>query len=387
MAGEAEHLIQSSRQYFQAGTTVRIFRAPGRVNLIGEHTDYNEGFVLPIALDMACFVAAAHSGEDTLRVYSSNMQEARAWPISAIASLQADGHWSDYVLGVAQQLIRIGVEIEGMNLAVYSTVPVGSGLSSSASIEVASALALLHGRPLGRRELAQLTQRAEREFVGVPVGIMDQYVSVFGEPHKAIRIDCRSITHQGIPLPENVAIIAVNSMVKHQLGDSAYKTRVRECAEAVLALQARYGHIRTLRDVTVGQLTEAAGQMSETVFRRARHVISENERVELFSEAAQAGDLQKMGDLFLASHRSMQHDYEISCDEIDYLVEVASGISGVYGSRMTGGGFGGCTVNLVAEERVPYFYEVIIESYKKRFGIHPELFVCVPAEGAGEITK
>ena len=382
---EALVVRQAFADRFESGQEARVFRAPGRVNLIGEHTDYNLGFVCPIAMHLACFTAAAPNGQGMLRVYSHNMQEAVEWPVNVVAALQPRGHWSDYVIGVAQQLQRLGYLIEPVDLAIYSTVPVGSGLSSSASIEVSSALALLYGRDIDRTELAKLAQRAEREFVGMPCGIMDQYVSVYGEPGKAIQIDCRTITHTTVPLPEEVSIVAVNSLVKHDLGTSEYPVRVKECMEAVAAIHEAYPAVHSLRDVTSEILDRVQDAMRDVVFRRARHVVTEDERVTRFAAAAENDDLHGMGRLFLASHRSLQHDYEVSAEELDFLVDTAADFSGVYGARMTGGGFGGCTVNLVAPNRLEAFKRHITEAYRRRFNIEPDIYDCVPAAGAAEI--
>jgi galactokinase len=376
---------EAFRKAFGGSDPAHVYRAPGRVNLIGEHTDYNLGFVCPIAIHLACFVAAAPSGTGRLRVFSENMKEAREWPVDQIATLTPQKHWTDYVIGVAQQLLALGHSIQPLDLAIYSTVPVGSGLSSSASIEVSTALALLAGRSVDRTELAKLAQRAEREFVGVPCGIMDQYVSVFGEAQRAIKIDCRSLTHETAELPREAKIIVVNSMVKHELGDSAYRTRVSECAQAVAAIQHAYPDVHSLRDVPSRLLDTVQDAMDETVFRRARHVVCENERVEEFMKAASDGDLMHMGRLFLASHRSLQHDYEVSAEELDFLVDTASGFSGVYGARMTGGGFGGCTVNLVAPDRVEAFYTHIGEAYRRAFQRDVQIYRCEPDGGAGAI--
>ncbi len=359
----------------------RVFRAPGRVNLIGEHTDYNLGFVLPIAIELDCQVAASPSSGPSFRVYSQNTEEMKQWPAAELASLKPAHNWSDYVVGVAQKLIARGYEIGAQDLAIYSTVPVGSGLSSSAAIEVSTALALLQGRPIDKVELARLCQSAEIEFVGMPCGIMDQYVSLFGEANKAVRIDCRSVTHEAVSLPESIRIVAVNTMVKHELGSSAYRERVRECGEAVAAIRQKYPDVQALRDVSSPQLEECRNLMPELVYHRARHVVSEDERVEEFMHAS----LPRMGELFVASHRSLQHDYEVSCPELDYLVDTAIKMPGVYGARMTGGGFGGCTVNLVAAETVDRFLTDISNAYEKQFKLTPGLFVCTPGEGAREI--
>ena len=386
LAVETDIVREAFRNAFGGSEPQRIYRAPGRVNLIGEHTDYNLGFVCPIAIHLACFVAVAPSQTRTLRVYSQNMDEVREWPVEAIASLQPAKHWSDYIIGVAQQLIKLGITIQPLDLAIYSTVPVGSGLSSSASIEVSSALALLFDREIDPTELAKLAQRAEREFVGVPCGIMDQYVSVFGESQRAIKIDCRSITHETAQLPREASIIVVNSMVKHELGDSAYVTRVRECAEAVEAIRRSQPQVASLRDVTPRMLDNSQHDMSDTVFRRARHVVCEDERVEQFMAAAAEGDLMRMGRLFLASHRSLQYDYEVSAEELDFLVDTASDFTGVSGSRMTGGGFGGCTVNLVSPDRVEAFEGHIAEAYRRTFQRQVQIYRCEPAQGAGRVA-
>jgi galactokinase len=364
----------------------RLFRAPGRVNLIGEHTDYNLGFVLPIAINLACYTAVAPSRTGLLRVHSENFHESREWPVSELSALKPAKHWSDYVIGVAQQLLSLGYEIRPADLTIYSTVPVGSGLSSSAAIEVATALALLDGREVNPTELVKLSQRAEREFVGMPCGIMDQYVSVFGAEHKAIQIDCRSITHKMVSLPQEAAIMVVNSMVKHELGASAYRTRVQECAEAVQIISRTIPGVTSLRDVSSADVDGLQAKMPDHVYRRARHVTTENERVLAFSAAAAGRDLLQMGRMFLASHRSLQRDYEVSCEELDFLVDDAADLTGVYGSRMTGGGFGGCTVNLVAPERLEMFEANITEGYRKRFAIEPQIYSCTPAPGAGPLS-
>jgi galactokinase len=366
--------------------TTRAFRAPGRVNLIGEHTDYNLGFVLPIALDLACVATTVPASGGQLRVRSENLAEEREWDLTRIPHLQPSHDWTDYVIGVAQQLIRAGYVVAPLNILVDSSVPEGSGLSSSAALEVSSALAMLNGQAADRLRIAQLCQSAEREFVGVPSGIMDQYVAVFGLEGAALEIDCRSLTHQAVSLPPNVEIFAVNSMVKHDLAQSAYKQRTEECAEAVVAIQAPYPQVQSLRDVEPNMLAEVFDRLPATPARRARHIVSENERVKQFVAACKTGDSHKMGELFFASHRSLRLDYEVSCEELDFLVDSAQAIDGVYGARMTGGGFGGCTVNLVdpaAEER---FQSEIVKRYRQRFSITPHVYRCRPSAGASEVT-
>ena len=369
--------------HFGPSEDCRVFRAPGRVNLIGEHTDYNLGFVLPTALEMACYVTGAQTNDGRITVFSSERNEERSWRVAEIDSLKPARHWSDYFAGVAQGLVRSGVELTPGRCLVHSEVPEGSGLSSSAAFEVASALALLGGRPMDRLKLARLCQRAEIEFVGNPCGIMDQYISVFGEEHKAIKLDCRSLTHEVVSIPDGVEIYAVNSMVKHELSGSAYRDRVAECKAAAEALARRFPEVKTLRDATPAQLEQV--ELPPVIARRARHVVSEDLRVELWMHAASRGDLYRMGELFIESHRSLQHDYEVSADELDFLVDAAIGIEGVYGARMTGGGFGGCTVNLVRPGAAEDFRREIRSAYQERFGIDPMFYRCIPSSGADEI--
>jgi len=350
-----------------------IFRAPGRVNLIGEHTDYNQGFVLPVALALDTRIQTQPSSTNKLEVHSTARNETRSWPLSEIAGLTERHHWTDYIIGVARQLQSRGFSIPPLSLTIESTVPEGAGLSSSAALEVATALALLQDRELNRLEIARLCQRAEVDFVGMPCGIMDQYVSLFGREHAALKIDCRTLESEPVPFPDNVAIVAVNSMVKHSLGDSAYRTRVAECREA-----CREIGVQSLRDATVEQARHN---------KRARHITTENRRVLDFVTAANAKDLTRMGQLFIESHASMRDDYEISCEEIDFLVDTAIGLSGCYGARMTGGGFGGCTVNLLVPESVPAFTQAIREACQREWRITPQFVECIPASGAGKISE
>ena len=342
-------------------------RAPGRVNLIGEHTDYNQGFVLPIAIQLETTITTGNSSEFT--AHSAQRNETATF----VLDQPAKHHWIDYIVGVARELQTRGIEVHPVSLHIESTIPEGAGLSSSAALEVATALALLGDRELDRLEIAKLCQRAESEFVGMPCGIMDQYVSLFGRAHAALKIDCRNLESEPVPLPDNVAILAVNSMVKHELGQSAYRTRVAECQEA-----CRQIGVTSLRDATLEQAKP---------WKRARHIVTENQRVLDFVKAASQNDLPRMGQLFLESHASMRDDYEISCEEIDYLVATAANLPGCYGARMTGGGFGGCTVNLVAPESVPAFTKLIREHYRKTYRIEPQVIPCIPAAGACKIRE
>ena len=378
-------MIEQFMQLYGSSEGLRIFRAPGRVNLIGEHTDYNLGFVLPMALDLATYVAAAPSGDGKLRLYSEDKRDLREWDVTRIRELQRARNWTDYPIGVAQELLRCGFPIEASNLYIRSTVPEGAGLSSSAALEVSSALAFLSGRVLDALELARLCQRAERNFVGMPSGIMDQYVSIFGREHSAVEIDCRSLTHHFVRLPDGIALVAANTMVKHALSASAYRERVQECAAAVEQIRQQFPSVESLRDVTPAQFESVEGTLPPVIGRRARHVITENLRVQQFIDASRRSDLHGMGKLLLESHRSLQMDYEVSCAELDFLVEAALAIDGVYGSRMTGGGFGGCTVNLLRADVLPVFWEEIGHAYERKFRMIPQMYRCTPSAGASEI--
>jgi galactokinase len=380
-------ILDAFRKTYGRDTGVRVFRAPGRVNLIGEHTDYNLGFVLPIALDLASFVAVADSPDGMLRIYSEEKHQTREWPAAEAGSLAPSHDWTDYIIGVARELIRTGFPVSPKLLLVRSTVPEGSGLSSSAALEVSSALALLGGRKMAPLSLAKLCQRAEVDFVGTPCGIMDQYVSVFAREHAALRIDCRSLESESVSLPDGIEILAVNSMVKHALGQSAYKERTQQCAAAVEAIRRVDTKVESLRDVTVVQLKRSWPSMPAIIARRARHVVTENERVNLFVHACQRGDVERLGQLMVESHVSLQHDYEVSAPELDFLVDTAMGIDGVLGARMTGGGFGGCTVNLVRHSAGDRFRAAVTRAYQDRFSITPQFFNCRPSPGAGEVKN
>jgi galactokinase len=375
-------MIDAFHEQHKSTEGLRVFRAPGRVNVIGEHTDYNLGFVMPMALDLATYVGTAPANDGKLRIYSEQHREAREWAIEQLPGAQRSGHWTDYPIGVAVELIKAGFPIQPANLYIRSTVPEGSGLSSSAALEVSSALAFLNGREMAPLELAKLCQRAEVGFVGMPCGIMDQYVSVFGKTGNAVEIDCRSVTHRYVPLPGEVTFLAVNTMVKHALGTSAYRQRVQECAAAVEKIRQRFPSVQSLRDVSEAQFAEVEGLLAPVIARRARHIVTENARVNAFA----AADFETKGVLMVDSHRSLQYDYEVSCAELDFLVDAALQIDGVYGSRMTGGGFGGCTVTMLRPEAVGRFREQITRAYEGQYQVTPKVIECRPSAGAGEVT-
>ena len=362
-------------------------RAPGRVNLIGEHTDYNDGFVMPAAIDFYTWASVTALDNRKLQIHSENFGEEVEVDLDD-PKITRRKHWSDYAVGVAVILERTGYRLRGARLEIRGEVPIGSGLSSSAAIEVATACALtaISGIEIDKRELALLCQRAENEFVGARVGIMDQFVSLFGQEQKALLLDCRSLDFRLLPLPDNVRLIICNTMVKHALASSAYNERREQCEAGVKVLARHYPNITALRDATLEQLEQVKSEVHEVVYRRCRHVITENARVLAAAEALEHGDLNQFGKLMAESHRSLRDDYEVSSKELDLMVELALRVEGVYGARMTGGGFGGSTVNLVDVDHVEEFRERVPQLYKEAMKIGPEIYVCTASNGAEEVT-
>jgi galactokinase len=368
-------------------TLSRIFRAPGRVNLIGEHTDYNDGFVLPASLDMATTVAMTPRPDRIVTVRSALGNRSFQFDLDEAAP-EPKRDWSDYVRGVAVVLQSAGYRLEGADLAISSDVPLGAGLSSSAALEVsvAAALAARTGVSIPLPELAKLCQRAENSFVGMNCGIMDQFIACVGVAGHAVMIDCRSLDYRPLPVAGDARIVICNSMVHHELAAAGqYNLRRAECERGVALLRPLVGDIAALRDVTEAELEAHKDALPELTYRRCRHVVTENARVLAAAEALEAGDSAAFGKLMTASHVSMRDDYEITCPEIDTLVDLALKLPGVYGSRMTGGGFGGCTVSLVAADAVAGFAERLAQDYTAATGKNPDIFVCTPGAGVAEI--
>lgn len=368
------------------GDRPNIYRAPGRVNLIGEHTDHNEGFVMPAAIDFFTSVAIGSRNDRRIVVRSENFSET-AELILDEPPAQGRGHWSDYPFGVAVKLEQAGQRLRGANMLVRGEVPIGSGLSSSAAIEVATGYALLDlaGTNIDRLELAKLCQRAENEFVGMRCGLMDQFISCFGKAGHALILDCRSLDHKLLALPADVKLVVCNTMVQHELASSEYNARRAECEEGVRLLSQRLPQVESLRDVTTGDLQRLKNHLPEVVSRRCRHVASENARVIEACSALERRDLATFGQLMRESHASLRDDYEVSCDELNLMVDLANQAEGVYGARMTGGGFGGCTVNLVQSDSVDSFRQAVASGYAEATGREPEIYVCSAAQGAKRV--
>ncbi len=364
-----------------------VYRAPGRVNLIGEHTDYNDGFVFPACIGLSCWAAIGPRDDDTLVIHSANLNETVEISSAGIP-LHASGKWSDYPVGVAWVLQQSGFRLRGANIYIRGDIPLGAGLSSSAAIEVSVSLAILEflEREIDRVQLARLCQRAENEFVGARTGIMDQFVSCTGQAGHALLLDCRTLEYQHVPVPAEAQLAICNTMVRHEIGEGGYNLRRAECEEGVQKLSAVLPGIRALRDVTLPQLERNRSLLTETIYKRCRHVITENERVLKAAAALRADEVQEFGELMAASHRSLRDDYAVSCPELDLMVEIASSIPGVYGARMTGGGFGGCTVNLVSRALASGFKSQVAAAYYSATGKHPDVYVCDPAQGAGRIS-
>ena len=378
---KAHELLTAFKSHF--GTGASVYRAPGRVNLIGEHTDYNQGFVLPAAIGFSCWVGIAPRNDRKVTVYSENFKETRDADLDHLGTSGVD-HWSDYPLGVAWALQEAGYRLMGANLYIAGDVPLGAGLSSSAAIEVSTGYALLSaaGHAIDRTKLALLCQRAENNFVGARVGIMDQFVSCHGRAGSALMIDCRSLEYRSLKLPPKVSLVICNTMVKHKLQAGDYNVRRWECEEAVRKLSAGLPGIRSLRDLSMEELAQNQSLLSDTLYRRCRHIISENARVREVADLFAQGKTDGLRELMAASHQSMRDDYEISCRELDVMVEIAGRQTGVYGARMTGGGFGGCTVNLVEAAHAAEFQRQVSAEYAGAIGLHPDIYICEASQGA-----
>src|SRR5689334_8811137 len=343
---------------------------------------------MPVALDLATWARVSPLESRKLQIFSENYNEEIEVDLDD-EEIKPRKRWSDYPVGVAVELEKAGHRLRGARLELRGEVPIGSGLSSSAAVEVATACALVANSDLevDKRELARLCQQAENEFVGARVGIMDQFVSLFGEAQHALLLDCRSLEFRLLPLPDNVRLIICNTMVKHALASSAYNERREQCEAGVEHLAQFLPHVTALRDVSIEELEQYRSGLSEVVYRRCRHVITENARVLAAGDALERSDLREFGKMMAASHQSLRDDYEVSCDELDLMVELAQKIEGVHGARMTGGGFGGSTINLVAEDHAEQFQNTVGPEYERIMKLKPEIYVCTAANGAEELRQ
>jgi galactokinase len=368
------------------GEAVRIVRAPGRVNLIGEHTDYNEGFVLPVAIDRDVRIGFVSAQNGRVELVRSDTGERAGMALDS--ERPPDGTWFDYVAGVALELRRAGLEPGGLHGVVTTSLPMNAGLASSAAFELAAAWALLGERaadvdPLA---LARICQRAENEYVGVRCGLMDQFASACGIAGAALLLDCRSLDWRAVRLPPDLALVVLHGGSARSLGTTEYNTRRAECEAGVAAAARLDPAVRSLRDVKPELLAAAAGAMDEAVLRRCRHVVAENERVRAAVAALESGDVVALGELFAAGHASLRDLFEVSSPELDALVEIAGRVPGVVAARMTGAGFGGCTVNLVRPDAVGALRAAVEAGYAARTGLVATILEVDAAAGAGPVA-
>jgi galactokinase len=363
-----------------------VFVAPGRVNLIGEHTDYAEGFVMPVAINFATLAAISPREDGKIVIYSENYGEEKEF--DAAATPVRANHWSDYPMGVVSILKGEGQTIPGFSLSLWGDVPLGSGLSSSAALEVVTMLAVtsLTGVTYPGPVLAKLCQRSENEFVGSSCGIMDQFISANGKANHALLLDCRDLSFRLAPIPANVALVIANTMVKHSIVGGDYKTRRAESEAACAIIDSHRGPVPFLRDATLEDLEKWGNEMAPKSYLRAKHVISEDLRTVAASEALLKGDMKEVGRLMAEAHRSYSADFEGSCPEADLMVDLAQDLPGLIGARLTGGGFGGCTINLVEQSHAQAFAEALATRYQAKTNIKPEIHVCHASDGAHQIA-
>ena len=360
-----------------------VVRAPGRVNLIGEHTDYNDGFVLPAAIDRFIEFAGRRRADRTIHLHSTDFQDSAEFSLDSIAK-DSEHRWSNYLRGVSKFLEADGHRLTGADIVFGGNVPRESGLSSSAAVEVGTTAfwKRLAGLQLDPVYAVKLARRAENDFVGVPCGIMDQFISALGKKDHALFLDCRDLSYRHVPLRNDVKIVVCNSGVKRALAQSEYEVRLKQCRESVARLREKGLDASSLRDVTSADLGAGRGVLTDVLLRRARHVVTENERTREAVTVLESGSIDRFGELMNASHVSLRDDYEVSCKELDTLVELAWKQPGTLGARMTGAGFGGCTVNLVRAEAAEPFALAVAEGYQKALGLKADIYVCRASDGA-----
>lgn len=383
-----QQLVDSVREKFKQRyeTEPRIFRSPGRVNIIGEHTDYNNGFVLPAAIDKAIYVGISRRADDQIFLYSEEFNEEHNTDLVTV--MPTDKQWPNYILGVVDQLKKRGYEIHGFNLNLDGDVPVGAGLSSSAAVECAVAFALNEVFELGiqKEELAEIGQKAEHTYAGVMCGIMDQFASVFGKEDHVIRLDCQSLDYEYVPLRlQGYKLVLLNTNVKHSLASSEYNTRREECAEGVRLINEGGDEIASLREATIEMVERSVKPENEVVYRRCKYIVEENQRLLSACDALQKGDLQTLGQKMYGSHDGLSKKYEVSCKELDFLVDAVRDNPNVLGARMMGGGFGGCTINIVKEDAIDGLVNDLKGKYKEAMGLDLTAYVAQIENGSSAV--
>ncbi|MHB8581086.1 MAG: galactokinase [Ignavibacteriaceae bacterium] len=364
-----------------------IIQSPGRVNLIGEHTDYNYGFVLPASIDKAIYFAISIRSDNLCKIFAYDIKE--SFEFTKDKLIYSEKGWPNYLMGVVEQLKKGGYEFSGFNCVFGGDIPIGAGLSSSAALEAGLTFALNYIFNLGvdKLSLVKFAQRAENEFVGVNCGIMDQYINIFGERGKVLRIDCRSLEIEYFPFDyNNISIVLFNSNVSHSLASSEYNQRRKECSNGVDVIKSEIPEIESLRDVSIDMLKEYKIKMEPTVYKRCKYVVEENLRLLKACDALKVRDLKTFGSLMNKTHEGLSKDFEVSCKEMDYLVELTQRNPMVYGSRMMGGGFGGCTINLIENDAVEDVSKYVTEKYIQKFNLHVNTYVIKISNGTNIIS-
>ena len=363
-----------------------LFRSPGRVNLIGEHTDYNMGYVLPGAIAKAIYFAVSPRDDQKISLYSFDKRDSFETGLSKIE--YQDKGWPNYLLGVVDQLLKAGYKLKGFNCVFGGDIPIGAGLSSSAAIEGGLSFALnnLFNLQIDKLTLVKLSQKAENEFVGVQCGIMDQFINIFGESSKVLKIDCRTLEYEYFPFEfENVSIVLFDTCVSHSLASSEYNQRRKDCGQGVDIIRKDHPFVSSLRDVSINLLNDYRNKIDEVIFKRCKYVVEENDRLIKACMALNKGDLKLFGSLMLKTHDGLSKEYEVSCDELDYLVELARSNTAIYGARMMGGGFGGCTINLIENNAIDEIANNVSHLYSKKFGREMKSYITSIGGGTQKI--
>lgn len=378
---DIERLKKAFKDVFQ--TEPILVKSPGRINIIGEHTDYNDGFVMPAAINKAIYVAVSKRDDDEIHLYSESYQAAYQSSVAAIEKSELS--WANYVLGVADQLVKRGHKIAGFNLYLDGNVPLGAGLSSSAALECATAFAIdhLNNLQISQMDLALISQKAEHVFAGVNCGIMDQFASVLGKKDHAVLLDCRSMEYEYIPLKlDGYKLVLFNTNVKHSLADSAYNKRRSQCEQGVAWIKPHHAEVNSLRDADLMMLKTYVEPKDSDVYQKCKYVVEEIARIQQAAETLKQGDLVALGKLMLQTHEGLSKEYEVSCKELDFLVDYVKNLDYVLGARMMGGGFGGCTINIVKDEEIDTLISEISTLYSNEFGLSLDAYIVETANGS-----
>jgi galactokinase len=381
-----QRITKIFREQFSCGPL--IVRSPGRVNLIGEHTDYNEGFVLPAAIDKAIYVGVGKREDEIINLYAVDFKESYSSAVSFVRP--TDKGWPNYILGVVDQLNKSGYKISGFDLVIDGDVPLGAGLSSSAAVECATVFALNELFHLGidKMTMVKMAQSAEHHFAGVRCGIMDQFASMFGKAGHAIKLDCRSLQHEYVPLDlSGIKIVLINTNVKHSLASSEYNTRRQQCEQGVAWIKEHHPAINSLRDASLEMLQQYVRPKDELIFKRCKYIVEENQRLVKGCEDLNKGNIQALGKRMFQTHYGLSEEYEVSCKELDFLVDAVKDNPNVVGARMMGGGFGGCTINLVKEDAIDAIVEKLGKEYKEATGLELSCYIAQIENGSEVISQ